>query len=75
MTASGCISGVVGDNKCMFAPATSVNNTNYNTYYTDGAGTNYSCSVLAGGNWSENAMAGIFRIAITTNASYSNAVA
>lgn len=74
MTASGCISGVVGDNKSMFAPATSVNNTNYNTYYTDGTATNYSCLLLAGGYWSENVMAGVFRIGITTNASYSNAI-
>lgn len=57
----------------MFAPLATVNNSNYNTYYSDVANVNASRSAHAGGNYGDGANAGAFRLNVTASASGSDA--
>ena len=57
----------------MFAPLATVNNSNYNTYYSDYASVNASCLARAGGDYSYGAYAGAFYLSVNYSASSSDA--
>ena len=57
----------------MFAPLATVNNSNYNTYYSDDAYVYASCLAFAGGNYGDGASAGAFLLSVAYSASDSNA--
>ena len=72
-TSWNCLSSIAWNNKAMFAPIWTVNNSNYNTYYSDGVGVNASCLAHAGGSYGYGAYAGGFYLSVYDSASYSNA--
>ena len=47
----GCLSSIAGTNNSMFAPIATVNNTSYNTYYSDRVYVTASCLAESGGYW------------------------
>ena len=57
----------------MFAPLATVNNSNYNTYYSDSAGVSASCLARAGGYCGSGASAGAFYLYGDGSASSSGA--
>lgn len=57
-----CMSAIAGDNKAMFAPKTTVNNSSYTTYYCSFIDVYESCLATAGGRWSDNNMVNTFMI-------------
>ena len=57
----------------MFAPLATVNNSNYNTYYSDGVYVSASCLARAGGDYGFGAYAGAFRLNVDSSASISAA--
>ena len=67
------ISSIAGNNKAMFAPLWTVNNSNYNTYYSDGSYVSASRIAYAGGIWNDGANAGAFYLYVNYVASSSPA--
>lgn len=63
-----CMSAVAGNNKAMFAPTATVNNSSYNTYYCDFARVSASCLAGAGGRWDGGSGAGAFRLSVSLSA-------
>jgi hypothetical protein len=57
----------------MFAPLATVNNSNYNTYYSDYARVDAFCLAHAGGSYSNGANAGAFYLIVNYSASNSYA--
>ena len=72
-TTWNCLSSITWNNKALFAPIWTVNNSNYNTYYSDSAYVDASRLAHAGGNYGSGANAGAFRLAVDYSASISNA--
>lgn len=64
-----CLSSIAWNNKAMFAPLATVNNTNYNTYYSDYAIVSASRLAPAGGYYSYGASAGAFYLSVDNSAS------
>ena len=65
------LSSIVWSNKWLFAPAATVSNSNYDTYYCDGAGVNASRLADAGGSWDGGSVAGAFLLDVSLSASNS----
>lgn len=63
------LSSIAGNNKAMFTPIWTVNNSNYNTYYSDYVYVGPSRLAYTSGNWAENAAAGAFRLYVAYSAS------
>ncbi len=63
------LSSIVWSNKWLFAPTATVSNSNYDTYYCDGASVYASRLALAGGDWSRGSNAGAFRLGVDRSAS------
>lgn len=63
------LSSIVGNNKVMFWPSATVSNSNYDTYYCDGASVSASRLVVAGGGWSRGSVAGVFVLGVSQSAS------
>lgn len=63
---------IAGNNKAMFAPTWTVNNSSYNTYYSDLVIVNASSLATAGGAWSDGAGAGAFQMAVQVTATNSS---
>ena len=72
-TSWNCLSSIAGNNKALFAPIWTVNNSNYNTYYSDFAYVNASCLAFAGGSYGDGASAGAFYLIVNYSASNSSA--
>ena len=60
-----CLSSVAGNNKSMFAPIWTVNNSSWNTYYSSYNGVNGSCLWSAWGSLYDATGSGIFEWIIT----------
>lgn len=67
------LSSIAGNNKAMFAPIWTVNNSSYNTYYSDDVYVFASRLAVAGGDWDDGALAGAFLLNVGYVASYANA--
>lgn len=63
------LSSIVWSNKWLFAPAATVSNSNYDTYYCDYAGVVASRLAYAGGSWNSGSSAGAFRLFVYRSAS------
>ena len=68
-----CLSSIAWNNKAMFAPLATVNNSNYNTYYSDNASVNASRLARTGGSYGYGASAGAFYLNVDDSASNSYA--
>ena len=65
------LSSIVWNNKAMFWPSSTVNNSNYNTYYCTLWYAGASCLINAGGYWNSKSVAGV----LNTEASWWPSVA
>ena len=74
-TSWSCLSSITWNNKALFAPIWTVNNSNYNTYYSDAAYVSASRLAYAGGNWEEGSYDGAFYLNVSHSASATNAAA
>ena len=72
-TSWNCLSSIAWNNKAMFAPLATVNNSNYNTYYSDFAYVVASRLAHTGGGYSNGAVAGAFHLAVDYSTSNSAA--
>ena len=62
-----CLSSVAGNNKAMFAPIWTVNNSSWNTYYSSYNGVNGSCLWSAWGSLYDATGSGIFEWIVTSS--------
>jgi hypothetical protein len=60
-----CMSSILGTNKWMFWPTSTVSNSQYNTYYCNEAYINGSCFALVGGSFWDDTTAGISSIRVS----------
>ena len=67
------LSSISWDNKAMFAPLWTVNNSSYNTYYCDGVFVYASRLARAGGDYGTGANAGAFCLAVAYSTSGTDA--
>lgn len=67
------LSSIVWNNKVLFWPSATVNNSNYNTYYCDYVSVSASRLAVAGGDWSHGSFAGAFYLTVYVGASGSSA--
>ena len=67
------LSSISWDNKAMFAPLWTVNNSSYNTYYCDYVSVSASRLASASGNYGDGAVAGAFCLGVNSSASSANA--
>lgn len=67
------LSSIVGNNKVMFWPSATVNNSSYNTYYCDYVDVYASCLAVAGGAWTDTSFAGAFLLSVARSASNADA--
>lgn len=65
------LSSIVWNNKVLFWPSATVNNSSYNTYYCDYVVVVASRLAFAGGGWSDGSFAGAFYLYVNNAASYS----
>jgi hypothetical protein len=70
-TSWGELSSIVWNNKVLFWPSATVNNSNYNTYYCDDVYVSASRLARAGGNRVDGSGAGAFRLRVDSDASSS----
>lgn len=66
------LSSIVWSNKWLFAPTATVSNSNYDTYYCDGAHVTASRLARAGGDWADGSFAGAFHLDVSLSASYAS---
>ena len=72
-TSWNCLSSIAWNNKAMFAPLWTVNNSNYNTYYCDYVYVDASRLAYAGGYYGDGASAGAFLLIVYNSSSSSGA--
>lgn len=65
------LSSIVWNNKVLFWPSATVNNSSYNTYYCDHVSAYASRLAVAGGGWNHGSAAGAFYLDVYHGASYS----
>ena len=66
------LSSIAGNNKAMFAPIWTVNNSSYNTYYSDYVYVNTTSLAYAGGWPYGGADAGAFLLDVRSHVSYAS---
>ena len=67
------LSSIAWNNKVLFWPSATVNNSSYNTYYCDGVYVYASCLAFAGGYRNSGSNAGAFSLNVNHDASHSAA--